>query len=57
MLSFGKFSTGLNTFKVKKSLLNLFCATRLHCKIVLCKSDFRFAGISILSDKITRIAG
>ena len=52
----GKFGACLHTLKIQKSLMHKFRTARLHSKIVLSKSDFRFAWVAILRNKIACIA-
>ena len=55
MFCFCKFGTSLHTFVIQKSLMHELCSTCLDGKIVLCKSNFRFARVSILRYKIACI--
>ena len=55
MFCFCKFGTSLHTFVIKKSLMHELCTTCLDGKIVLSKSNFRFARVSILRYKIACI--
>ena len=56
LLCLCKFCTSLNTFKFMNTSFYNFSNTSLNSKIILCKRNFRLAGISILRNQVTGIA-
>ena len=56
LLRLCKFCTSLNTFKFMNTSFYNFSNTSLNSKIILCKRNFRLAGISILRNQVTGIA-
>ncbi len=56
MFCFGKFCSSLDTFVIKETLVNDFGVPSLDCKIILCKGNFGFSRVAILSHKVAGIA-